>query len=76
MRSDGRAFKCSVAEAAGVAQGNNDGIYVSGGLKNTIMRNNALGNGSPVTNYSIASGNNPGPVDAANSSTNSWSNTQ
>lgn len=54
------------------------GIQVAG-TKNTVVRNSALGNiltGSGVTNYLIGTGNNPAPVNAANASTNSWSNTE
>jgi Periplasmic copper-binding protein (NosD) len=72
----GVAGSFNTVDGNSVIRGNNIGIYVSGGTKNTIVRNAALGNGSPAVNYSIATGNNPGPIDAANASTNSWSNTQ
>ncbi|MGI8602589.1 MAG: right-handed parallel beta-helix repeat-containing protein [Verrucomicrobiales bacterium] len=61
-----------------VLQNNGLGISVAGS-KNTVVRNSSLGNAPPggaVTNYSIGGGNNPGPVNAANASTNPWSNTQ
>ena len=57
----------------------NQGIgIVVAGTKNTVVRNSSLGNvnQSNSTNYSIGTGNNPGPVNAANASTDPWSNTQ
>jgi hypothetical protein len=57
----------------------NTGIgIVVGGSKNTVVHNNSLGNvnQSSSTNYSIGTGNNPGPIDPASASTNPWSNTQ
>lgn len=53
------------------------GIVVNGS-KNTVVRNSSLGNVNTAssTNYSIGTGNNPGPVNAANSSSDPWSNTQ
>lgn len=49
------------------------GIFVALGLKNTIVRNSALGN--QTANYLVASGNNPGTTITA-STTDEWSNTQ
>lgn len=43
------------------------------GVKNTIVRNSALGN--QTANYLVASGNNPGTTITA-STTDEWSNTQ
>lgn len=51
-------------------------VVVAGGEKNTVVGNSSLGNGNPVLNYSIAAGNNAGPVVAAASATNPLSNTQ
>lgn len=54
------------------------GIIVHG-AQNTTVRNSALGNvnTSSSTNYDLlAAGNNAGPINAAASSTNPWSNTQ
>ncbi len=59
-----------------VLENNGTGILVVGGSKNTVIRNSSLGNGSPVLNYNIAAGNNPGPITAANTATNPLSNTQ
>ncbi|MGH7620791.1 MAG: right-handed parallel beta-helix repeat-containing protein, partial [Gemmatimonadaceae bacterium] len=54
------------------------GIFVGIGVKNTIVRNSATGNraGSDGANYAIPSGQNAGPVGAAASVTQPWSNTQ
>jgi parallel beta-helix repeat protein len=58
-------------------QNSDIGIKIQGS-KNTVVRNSSTGNGPslPTTNYSIGAGNNPGPIDAANSASNPWSNTQ
>ncbi len=48
------------------------GIWIGGGSGNTVFRNSASGN--PLGNYSIAAGNDVGPIGTAATSTSPWAN--